>query len=300
VIKYTNDPHLSAEIRDERKKKKTIENINFGYKSILFPTEFLFEDKREYTILITEFIPQESTFTKLSLERQFFLALQALEAFEGVHSVVSSHDKALRELEKPYTASKYLDSFKVLCEGTRELLGATHKSVKVLEEAYQELLSSKWQIEKYCDFITHDDFVPHNMRVKETDVVVLDHSSLILGNKYESWARFINFMLIFNFELSRMLSQFVLDNRGEEEYEVLNLMRIYKIGFLINFYAKSIGKTSGKLNELQKFRLDWWTNVCTKLLNNEEVTLEDSNLHNRMLDELRDEEEKKRQEGISR
>jgi hypothetical protein len=97
-----------------------------------------------------------------------------------------------------------------------------------------------------------------------------------------------------------MLSQFVLDNRGEEEYEVLNLMRIYKIGFLINFYAKSIGKTSGKLNELQKFRLDWWTNVCTKLLNNEEVTLEDSNLHNRMLDELRDEEEKKRQEGISR
>jgi hypothetical protein len=172
--------------------------------------------------------------------------------------------------------------------------------VVVLREALETLKVQKSKIEKYCDFITHDDFVPHNMRVKETDVVVLDHSSLILGNKYESWARFINFMLIFNFDLSRMLSNFVLDNRGKEEYEVLNIMRIYKIGFLINFYAKSIGKTSGKLNELQNFRLEWWTNICRKLMNGEEVSVEESIIHNQKLDELRDEEEKKRQEGISR
>jgi hypothetical protein len=98
VIKYASDKEYVKEIKNERQKKESVANINFGYKSLSFPIEFLFESNKNYTILVTEFITQDILFIKLPLQTQFFLSLKVLEAFEGIHTVVSKHNAALKKL----------------------------------------------------------------------------------------------------------------------------------------------------------------------------------------------------------
>ena len=73
-------------------------------------------------------------------------------------------------------------------------------------------------IERYSGFLTHNDFVPHNLRVSGKEVYLLDYSSMLFGNKYESWARFLNFMIHHNRPLELALANYVRTNRGEEEY----------------------------------------------------------------------------------
>jgi hypothetical protein len=299
IVKYSTDKELIKEILDERNRKDTLEKIKFSYKSINFPKEIYFEKKPEYVLLVTEYIEQETLYVKMSEEDKFFLALKALEAFEGVHSVVGSHQKALNKLNKPFESNDYLKKFEEMYSETKNFLNHESKTVKTLEIAKELLNKNKDLIEKYCNFLTHDDFVPHNMRVKDNDVVVLDHSSLILGNKYESWARFLNFMLIYGLETEKRLSNFVLENRGEEEYFVLRLMRIFKISFLLNFYAKSILKSSDNLQKLQTKRLNWWTEVLEKIISNQNIEKGFVDEHHKFLEELRSEEEKKRHKEIS-
>lgn len=299
IVKYSDDKHLINEISDERRRKKIIENIKFGYKSIYFPKELVWTLNNKYALLITEYIDQETVFVKYPIKEQFFYSLKALEAFEGVHSVVSKHDNELKSLSSPKSSEDYIRSFAEMKEDTEKQIPERKHTLEVLDDGLDFLKANQSLVQKYCDFLTHDDFVPHNMRILENDVVVLDHSSLVVGNKYESWARFLNFMIIYGRDLDNMLSEYVLTNRGEEEYTTLRLMRIYKVGFLINFYAKAINKTTGPLFNITDNRVKMWTKVMECLIQNVEIPIDLISQHHEILKNNRSEEEKIRHKEIS-
>ena len=121
-------------------------------------------------------------------------------------------------------------------------------------------------IEQYSGFLTHTDFVPHNIRVVGENIYLLDHSSIRFGNKYEGWARFCNFMALYNPPLEKALVKYVADNRTEEESISLRLMRIYRLGEIIWYYTSALDKSYGNLFALNKKRVELWSKMLENLL----------------------------------
>jgi hypothetical protein len=137
------------------------------------------------------------------------------------------------------------------------------------------------------------------MRVQENEVIILDHSSLVIGNKYESWARFLNFMILFSRDLDKILSTHILTERGEEEFTMLQVMRVYKMMQLIHFYAKSVSKTEGDLLVITLNRLEMWSNNMLDIINGDEISKNRINEHLDILDKNRSTEEKLRHKDIT-
>jgi hypothetical protein len=152
-------------------------------------------------------------------------------------------------------------------------------------------------IDRYGDFLTHTDFVPHNLRIVGHDIYLLDHASIRFGNKYESWARFLNYMVIHNPQLERWLVQYVKNNRAGE-YLSLQAMRVYKDVFLIDFYARSLARTSGDLHALSVERLGFWVDVLACILDDREIPDETIAAYKTNRDRLRSAEEKLRQKEL--
>jgi hypothetical protein len=153
-------------------------------------------------------------------------------------------------------------------------------------------------LEQYCGFLTHADFVPHNVRVVNDTLYLIDQTSLHFGNKYESWARLLNFMLLYNRPLEQALLHYVRDNRTPEEYLSLRLMRIYKVTFLLCFYSENLEKTSDNLHELTLARIAFWLKALNSLI--EDVPLSDEGIaaYKALRDRLRSPEEKQRQREL--
>jgi len=128
---------------------------------------------------------------------------------------------------------------------------------------------------------------------------MLDCSSIHFGNKYEGWARFLNYMVIHNPELEQFLNEYVLKNRGTNDYLNLRLMRVYKIGYLLKYYAESLEKTTGNLNTLTLKRINFWHEVLKAVLSDTQLSKEILQDYIENRDDLRSEEEKKRQREFS-
>ena len=124
---------------------------------------------------------------------------------------------------------------------------------------------------------------------------MLDCSSVYFGNKYEGWARFLNYMLIHNPELEKLLVAYIRDNRGKDEYLSLRLMRVYKVGELLEYYARSLPKTSDNLHVLTNVRLQFWRRVMEALLRDVPLKKEVVDQYIATRDTLRSFEEKERQ-----
>ena len=153
-------------------------------------------------------------------------------------------------------------------------------------------------IEQYCGFLTHTDFVPHNFRIVGDNMYLLDHSSLRFGNKYEGWARFLNFMTFYNRPLEEALLFYMRNNRAEEEMLSLTLMRIYKLGELIWYHSDKLEKTSGDLRTLTQRRVEFWTSVLEAILGNTLVSEQIVREYVKTRDVLRSAEEHNRQKGL--
>ncbi len=168
----------------------------------------------------------------------------------------------------------------------------------LFERAYGVLRENEEVIEQYTGFLTHTDFVPHNIRIHNGQMYLLDHSSLTFGNKYEGWARFLNFMTLYNPPLTGLLTEYVKNNRTSEESVSLRMMRIYRLGEIIWYYIRTLEKSEGDLRTLNEARITFWSTVLTHILDNtpvpESVILDYKNTR----DSLRSEEEKKRQQGL--
>lgn len=295
IIKISSDPAGQREIEREREARSVLHTLNFARRTLHTPAEFLFLRRGKYLISITEYIAQENPLFARPLEKQFFLMLQALEVQERVHATTYAHADVIRKTFGIATADDYLREFE-LFRASAIVNAPEHASLLgVFARASEILHAHTTDIARYCGFLTHADFVPNNIRITDSTIYLLDCASLHFGNKYESWARLLNFMIHHNPRLESALAHYVRENRGEEEYLVLRLMRIYKIGFLLMYYAQALGRTEGPLHTLTQERLSFWTDAMETLCNDTFVSPERIASYLEKQQSLRSDEERARQ-----
>ncbi len=298
VIKATSDPSGKRELLRERTCRKVLHAIHFAYDGFLSPEEIMHLQKGKYVISIHSFIEQKCPFLERPLEEQFFLALKAFKAQESAHAATYEQRRIIESTFGSQNAKGYLSAFKKFRIEISALLSKHADTQNLLKTGEMLLKTNCKTIDQYSRFLTHIDFVPHNFRIVDKDIYLLDHSSLRFGNKYEGWARFLNFMALYNPPLTQALEKYVLDNRTKEETLSLKLMRIYRLGEIIWYYTNTLNRSSGNLKVLNKKRIDFWAEVLRSVL--EDTTLPKNIIeeYERTRDSLRSEEEKKRQVGL--
>lgn len=297
VIKATADPAGMRELEHERACRRVLKEINFAYQVFHSPEELFFGARDGRLISIQKFIDQESPFLARPLKEQFALALTAFKAQEGAHATTYGHERLIGAVFGAMRQADYLRhfaSFKANIERTAPGLVPG----ELLAEAQKLLESRSMTIERYGNFLTHTDFVPHNIRVQNGKIYLLDHSSLRFGNKYEGWARFINFMTLYNPPLASALVEYVRLNRTPEEVLALRLMRVYRLGEIIWYYANTLDKCAGDLCALNTERVRFWTRVLEAVLGDRPLAPEVLEAYRRTRDRLRSAEEKLRQEDL--
>lgn len=297
VIKATTDPQGAQELIHERACRTILREIKFAYHVFVAPEEILFKKISTYTISIQAFIDQEKTFLERPLEEQFTLALKAFKAQEGAHATTYAHQRLVKKYFGSIDAVQYVRTFKGFATSIMTSL-PNYTHAHLLDEGYTQLKEGAETIEQYCGFLTHIDFVPHNFKVVGEQIYLLDHASLRFGNKYEGWARFLNFMALYNPELEDALLQYVRDNRTEEELRSLTLMRIYRLGEIIWYYTNTLNKISGNLNKLNKARVEFWSQVLQAIVTHTKIDPSTIDSYKKKRDQLRSKEENERQIGL--
>lgn len=293
IIKITNHPDGKKEINHEKLARDLLGSAVFSNDTLLFPKEVYSGEKEGYRILVTEFISQDKVFVEHTIEEQFFLILRAFEEQEAFHATTFEHLKMIDKFFPVYHAKEYFETFKTFQKKLESLKNSDLN--QTLEQTYAYLTSNKQTIDAFSNYLTHTDFVPHNFRVKGRKIYMLDLAAVHFGNKYEGWARFINYMVIHNPKLAKLLIGYIKENRTEKDSENLKLMRVYKIAFLLDFYTQSLDKTEGDLKQLTSQRIDFWHKVLKLVLNDEDIPDELVEIYKSKRNTLRSDEEKKRQ-----
>jgi len=298
VVKVTNDSSGIRELIEERTARQTLQDIRFAYQIFFSPEELLFKKRNGHVLSIQEFIEQDTPFLGRSIEEQFTFALQAFKAQEGAHAATYEHARSTRNLLGSKDAQAYLAQFALLTRSIQQTLPEDTNLATVLEQAHDFLVTHQETIEQYTGFLTHTDFVPHNIRIKEGRIYLLDHSALRFGNKYEGWARFLNFMTLYNPRLERAFVLYVLTNRAPEEVLALRLMRAYRLTEILAYYVRTLARSEGNLLILNRARIVFWKEALIALLHDEELASSVREEYVVLRDRLRSHEENRRQEGL--
>lgn len=302
IIKASRNKDGKKEIESEKKSRDLMRSLSFADKKILLPEELYFGTKGNYVFLVMRYIHQEKVFVTHTIEEQFFIALSAFEAQESFHATTFEHLRAIKNIFPMLSSVEYLKDFNRLRDSIFDQY-PDESLRKELERAKTFLKENMITIDRYASYLTHTDFVPHNFRLAEHSLYMLDcvpnYATIHFGNKYEGWARFLNYMLIHSPELERLLIKYVRDNRGEDEYLSLRLMRAYKIAFLLDYYARSLKKTTGDLHSLTLVRLSYWREALTAILEDRPVAKEVTEKYVATRNALRSEEEKERQKDFA-
>ena len=298
VIKVASDREGADELEHERVCRRVLGNIRFAYQIFHSPREIVFVKDGPLTISVQQFLEQECTFLERTLQEQFKLALKAFKAQESAHATTYAHYQLATRTFGSRAGAEYIKNFESFRSKIANELGSDHASTALLKTCGELLNEHRDTIEQYAGFLTHTDFVPHNIRIQKNDIYLLDHSSIVFGNKYEGWARFINFMTLYNPPLESALLQYVRENRASEETLSLKLMRIYRLGEIVWFYVDASTKTSGDLRALELRRVEFWCDVLRCVL--EDIPLSDKvrEAYKRDRDNLRSSDEKERQVGL--
>jgi len=298
IIKASRQKDGKKEIESEKKSRDLMRSLSFADKKILIPEELYYGTKSDYVFLIMRFIPQDKVFVAHTIEEQFFIALSAFEAQESFHATTYEHLRAIKDVFPVLYAAEYFKDFDRLRASALHLY--PDESLRAtLEKTDSFLRKNKVTIDRYANYLTHTDFVPHNFRIMEHTLFMLDcvpnYATIHFGNKYEGWARFINYMMLHSPELERLLVDYVRRNRGEDEYLSLRLMCAYKLTFLLEFYARSLPKTTGDLHTLTLARLTYWREALVAILEDRPLAKEITEQYVKTRNSLRSEEEKARQ-----
>ncbi len=298
VIKTTSDPAGIRELEHERNCRRVLQEIKFAYQIFLSPEEILFVKKGRHVISIQAFIEQKSAFLERPLEEQFSLALKSFKAQESAHATTYEHVRLIKKTFGSMNARAYGYAFAGFIQKIKRRLADDLELTSLLDRAQKFLEINQETIDQYGNFLTHTDFVPHNFRVVESDIYLLDYSSLRFGNKYEGWARFLNFMTLYNRPLEEALTRYVHDNRTPEEVLSLKLMRVYRLGEIIWYYTSTLDKSSGNLLELNTNRVAFWSKVLEAVLIDKSIDQKEIEDYQRARDLLRSSDEKQRQQGL--
>jgi len=292
IFKYADTPSGQRELRLEYRAADQLRDCAFALEDILLPNILHFEEKAAYSLLITQFIEQPKIFTAFTLKEQFFMAVQALENQESFHATTLEHHQYTRRHFVHYSPADYLTSLQTMIAAVEKI---DPKQAQNLEPSWSFLSANLSLLKTYDGYLMHTDFVPHNFRINDNKIYLLDTVSFKIGSKYESWARFINFMEIHNPLLVTYLLNYVRDDRGLVDYQALRLMRIYKSVFLVHFYATMLDQTEGDLHQLTRIRLGLWTTITAGILSDTALPADIREQYYQHRDQLRSNQEKKRQ-----
>ncbi len=295
VIKYTSDTAGMREIEHERTCRNALHAIPFAYSVFEAPLEIHFEKKDASVLYIQKYIDQEKSFIDRPLKEQFSLALSSLKAQEGVHATTYAHHLFSRSIFGSLTSDDYLS---LAQEHAREITFHVPHHNALVQKVLLKLRNEQKYIEQYCGFLTHNDFVPHNIRIVATTVYLLDASSLRFGNKHEGWARFLNFMTLYNPGLEQALETYVQQNRAPEEVASLHLMRLYRLLELVRYYGKVSSLSTGPLKTLNEARITFWATILQLQLEQKPVPTTLIVEYQTLRDSLRSADEHKRQQGL--
>lgn len=298
VIKATRDRHGMNEIKHERACRQILEKINFARDTFHSPRELHFISKNTFCISITEYIEQTKTFIERPLEEQYNFALTAFQAQEGAHASTWSHLSQIKKVFEVRNSATYLHNFLKFKAYVSFSIPNEIALCETFENSYTLLKDNIGTIEQYTGFLTHTDFVPHNIRIRNNTLYLLDYSSLVFGNKYEGWARFINFMTLYNPPLAIALTKYVQLNRTPEESVALRMMQIYRLGEIINYYVNATEKSDGDLFVLNTARIHFWLSVLTHVYQGTQIPNEIIDRYVATRDKLRSDDEKKRQQEL--
>lgn len=297
IIKTSASKKGLAELQEERAARETLANLPFAYQPLLSPKELWCEQKNRRLITAIEFIPQETPFLSLTLTEQFDLIVSAFDMLAGVHAATPAHTKMIKKAFGVWRSQEYFASIRNFAQSLTEHELPKH-ILDTIKRAQVELVSRKSDLERYCDFLTHDDFALHNFRFKEGKVYLIDQSSLRFGNKHESWARFMNYMLIYGEDLEAALRKYLEDNAAPEETISLRLMRIYKAVELLTYHQKAVVTTEDDVRKLSERRVELWHYVLNQLIDEKPIASEELAAYRRDRDAMRSPEEVKRQKAL--
>ncbi len=298
VVKITDDLAGKRELTHERACRLILSRIKFAYRVFHSPEELFFGERDGRLISIQRFIPQERAFLERPVTEQFAFALAAFKAQESAHATTYEHARLIASTFKTMRADDYRTHFEQFRRNIIRESPSSPALTGTLEEGARCLEAAHGEIERYAHFLTHTDFVPHNFRINQGVLYLLDHSSLRFGNKYEGWARFINFMTLYNPELAHALIRYVADNRTPEESVALKAMRVYRLGEIIWYYVRTLSKCSGNLYALNAARAAFWAQVLCATLDDVPVPELVLTEYRALRERLRDADEKKRQRGL--
>lgn len=287
VIKVTSNAAGKNEINAERRARAALASLNFSYRPFFAPEELLYAEKNGMTIAVQEFVEQERTFLARTIEEQFAFALEGFKIQEGAHATTYSHLRRIARVFPLWDSAEYLRVARLLANEAGDV-----------DEALHFLESDTRTIEQYTGFLTHSDFMPHNIRIRDGKLYLLDHASIRFGNKYEGWARFIHFMMLYNPPLADALIQYVRDNRTPEESVALKLMRVYRLIEIVTHYTRIVPHSEGNLKELNEVRVGFWREVLRGVLHDRPLDEGVRTAYIAKRDALRSEDEKKRQVGL--
>ncbi len=297
IIKATRDTVGKNEITHERLCRSLINELNFAYNVFAAPSELLHLEEAGFVINVQEYIEQDTTFLERPLTEQFTYALTSFKAQEHSRATTSGHVRHISKTFGYKTSVDYLTLGTQFASGI-SVLPTTHDAHTLLKKVVARLEQGQERIEQYCGFLTHTDFVPHNFRIKNEQLYLLDFSAIRFGNKHEGWARFLNFMTLYNPALENTLLDYVEANRAPEERESLQLMRLFRLAELITYYTKTLGRSENELLTLNTTRIQFWTDVLTAELHNTRVSRDIVTAYQTTRDNLRSDEEKRRQKGL--
>ena len=297
IVKASSHPSGVAEIERELRYRRVLEQLNFAYHVFMSPPIILDANRGHLRILVTEFIEQTSTFLARPLQEQFFLVLKAFEGLEGVHATTFGHRHDVQRALGLWTTRSYRDD---LADHRQELqrLGGDAMMDSYIVRADKQLEQHRELVDRYASFLTHWDLVPHNFRVRGHDLYLLDHSALRFGCRYDGWARFINFMALYNPELERALVAYVADNRGSDHAQALKTMRLYRLAELIWHYRKTLALAEDNLRILNNSRIAFWAQVFDAVEADGSLAEATLQAYRVERDALRDPTEQRRQGGL--
>lgn len=298
VLKVAEDAQGKAELLHERTCREVLHKIRFAYDTFSLPREVAWHTRNGMLIAVYEYIPKESPFLSLPIATQFSYALSSFKAQESAHASTYEHQHLVEETFGALWARDYLRLFEKFRGIIREHPITTTEELSLLEKVSHTLIQGRNVIEQYAGFLTHTDFVPHNFRIHNEKVYLLDLASLRFGNKYEGWARFVNFMTLYNPPLAQALTTYVHDNRSIHEQHALYLMRLFRLGELWAYYIRTLERSEGDLHALNEARVRFWSTVLTHTFAHEQIPEDVRQTYIHTRDLLRDEEERKRQENL--
>jgi len=298
VIKASSRPDGKRELEQERASRELLQRIRFAYAVLLSPEDLGWFDEQGCLISVTAFLEQDRAFLERALPDQFFLAMKAFEAQESFHAATYEQTRSIRGSLGFFHAETYLRQFQTYNEEVRSRLPDRQDVGTLLDRTEKILADGRERIEQYGGFLTHTDFVPHNFRVIGRDIYLLDHSSIRFGNKYEGWARFLNFMLLHHRALEQTILEYLKDNRTAEESEALGLMRLYRLGEIVRYYVGRLEKSTGDLLALDRARVSFWIDVLRAQADCVPLPEGRIQAYREIRDALRSDEEKNRQHGL--